>query len=118
MFMPRRSLEEQCQMLAQDSDIAEGINKHCREIITADKTALGRCGGGVASVRRDLVDKAALWLVVIGALHWLLVGLFKLDLVAAIFGGPDSVISRVVYTLIGVAGIWAISFLFRERGRA
>ena len=64
------------------------------------------------------MDKAALWLVVIGALNWLLVGLFKLDLVAAIFGGPDSVISRVVYTLIGVAGIWAISFLFRERGRA
>ncbi len=57
----------------------------------------------------------SLVLVIIGALNWLLVGLFQYDLVAAIFGGQSALISRVVYTIVGLAGIYAISLLFRDR---
>jgi hypothetical protein len=63
------------------------------------------------------MDKFALILVIIGALNWLLVGLFQFDLVATIFGGQASFLSRVVYTLVGVAGVWSITLLFRERGK-
>ena len=63
------------------------------------------------------MDRFALVLVIVGALNWLLVGLFQFDLVAAIFGGQDALLSRVVYTLVGVAGIWCISLLFRDRDR-
>lgn len=52
-------------------------------------------------------------LVIIGALNWLLVGLFSYDLVAALFGGQTALLSRVVYTLVGIAGIWAINILFK-----
>lgn len=47
----------------------------------------------------------ALVLVIIGALNWGLVGLFQFDLVAALFGGPDAPLSRIVYTLVGIAGL-------------
>lgn len=50
-----------------------------------------------------------LTLVIIGSLNWLLVGLFEFNLVEAIFGG-FSIVSRIVYILVGLAGIWAISF--------
>jgi uncharacterized membrane protein YuzA (DUF378 family) len=63
------------------------------------------------------VDRLALILVIIGALNWLLVGLLQFDLVAALFGGQDALLSRLVYTLVGVAGIWSVSLLFRERDR-
>jgi len=62
-------------------------------------------------------DRIALVLVIIGALDWLLVGLFQYDVVAAVFGGPQMAASRVVYTIIGLAGLWAISLLWRP-GRA
>ena len=58
-----------------------------------------------------IVDKIALVLVIIGAVNWGLIGLFKFDLVAAIFG-EMSVISRIVYGLVGVAGLWTIKALF------
>lgn len=61
------------------------------------------------------MDRLALLLVIIGALNWLLVGLFQFDLVAALFGGQEELLSRLVYTLVGVAGIWSISLLFRDR---
>lgn len=61
------------------------------------------------------MDRLALLLVIIGALNWGLIGLFQFDLVAALFGGQASWISRIVYTLVGLAGIWAITLLFRER---
>ncbi|MDD4601863.1 MAG: DUF378 domain-containing protein, partial [Negativicutes bacterium] len=63
-------------------------------------------------------DKLALLLVIVGALNWLLVGVFNFDLVASIFGGQTSFLSRAVYTLVGLAGIWSISLLFRDKGRA
>jgi uncharacterized membrane protein YuzA (DUF378 family) len=61
------------------------------------------------------LDRISLVLVIIGALNWLLVGLLKYDLVAALFGGADSAVSRVIYTLVGIAGIWAINLFFKHR---
>lgn len=61
------------------------------------------------------IDRVALALVIIGALNWLLVGLFQFDLVAAIFGGETALISRFIYTIIGIAGIWAISLFLKPR---
>lgn len=61
------------------------------------------------------LDRLSLILVIIGALNWLLVGLFQFDLVAALFGGQSAVISRIIYTLVGLAGLWSISLLFRDR---
>lgn len=60
------------------------------------------------------MDRLALVLVIIGALNWLLVGLFRYDLVASIFGGPNASLSRIIYTLVGLAGLYTISFLFRR----
>ena len=60
------------------------------------------------------MNRFALVLVIIGALNWLLVGLFRFDLVASIFGGPAAILSRVVYTLVGLAGIYTISLLFSD----
>ena len=61
-----------------------------------------------------LLDRIALSLVIIGALNWGSVGLFGLDLVAFICGGQVGILSRVVYSLVGIAGVWCISLLFRE----
>ena len=63
------------------------------------------------------MERIALDLVIVGALNWLLVGLLQLDLVASIFGGQDSFMSRIVYTAVGLGGLWSLSLLFRERGR-
>lgn len=62
----------------------------------------------------DIMDKIALLLVIVGALNWLLVGLFQFDLVAAIFGGQQSLLSRIVYSLVGIAGLWSIKMLFSD----
>ena len=59
-------------------------------------------------------DRAALVLVIIGALNWGAVGLFGFDLVAFICGGAGSLISRVVYTLVGLSALWCVTLLFRE----
>lgn len=59
-----------------------------------------------------MMDKTALLLVIVGALNWLLVGLFQFDLVAAIFGGQQSLLSRIVYSLVGISGLWSIKMLF------
>lgn len=61
------------------------------------------------------MDRLALILVIVGALNWLLVGLFRYDLVANLFGGSSSALSRIVYSLVGLAGLYCISFLFRQR---
>lgn len=61
-----------------------------------------------------ILDKIALLLVIIGAVNWGLVGIFQFDLVAAIFGGQAAIISRIIYTLVGAAGLWSISLLFRD----
>lgn len=60
------------------------------------------------------LDKIALILAIIGGLNWGSVGLFRFDVVAYLFGGQTSTLSRVVYTLVGLAAIWCISLLFRQ----
>ena len=65
-----------------------------------------------------MMDKVSLLLVIIGAINWALIGVFQFDLLAWIFGGQAAVLSRVVYTLVGAAGIWCISLLFRENAVA
>lgn len=61
------------------------------------------------------MDSFALILVIVGALNWLLVGLFKFDLVASIFGGNTSILSRIIYSLVGIAGIYCFKFLAKDR---
>ena len=61
-----------------------------------------------------VVDKLALTLSIIGALNWGSIGLFGFDLVAFLFGGQLGTISRVIYTLVGLAGLWCITMLFRD----
>lgn len=63
------------------------------------------------------MDTLALILSIIGSLNWGLVGIFKFDLVSWIFGGQDAVVSRIIYTIIGIAGLWCITFLFRRNLR-
>lgn len=59
------------------------------------------------------LDKIALLLTIIGAVNWGLIGTFSFDLVAFIFGDM-SILSRIVYALVGVSGIWCITLLFRD----
>ena len=61
-----------------------------------------------------MLDKIALIFVIIGALNWGLVGLFQFDVVAFMFGGTGAILSRIVYTLVALGGIWSISLLFRD----
>lgn len=60
------------------------------------------------------MDKSALALVIVGAINWGLISLFKFDLVAWIFGGQTAILSRLVYGLVFIAGLWCISLLFRN----
>jgi len=62
------------------------------------------------------MDTLALILSIIGCLNWGLVGIFQFDLVAWLFGGQTAIVSRIVYTIVGLAGLWCVSLLFR-RGR-
>lgn len=61
-----------------------------------------------------MLDKIALILSIIGGLNWGSIGLFGFDIVAWICGGQDSVISRIIYTVVGLAAVWCISLLFRD----
>jgi uncharacterized membrane protein YuzA (DUF378 family) len=70
-------------------------------------------------MRRTPLDRIALVLVIIGALNWLLVGIADIDLVTLIFGGNlfdgnISMFSRIVFALVGLAGLYSISLLFRN----
>lgn len=61
------------------------------------------------------VNKLALALTIIGGINWGLIGLFRFDLVAWIFGGSTAIGSRIVYGLVGLAALWCIGLLFRPR---
>lgn len=70
-------------------------------------------------MNRTPLDRLALVLVIIGALNWLLVGIAGYDLVTAIFGGnlfngTMSIFSRIIFALVGISGLYAITLLFRE----
>ena len=60
------------------------------------------------------MDTIALILSIIGSLNWGLVALFKFDLVAWSFGGQSALLSRIIYGLVGLAGLWCITLLFRN----
>ena len=60
------------------------------------------------------MDTICLILSIIGSLNWGLVGIFQFDLVAWLFGGSNALISRIIYTLIGLAGLWCVTLLFRK----
>lgn len=64
-----------------------------------------------------IMDRIALIVAVIGALNWGSIGLFSFDIVAWIFGGQDAIASRIIYTVVALAGIWCISLIFRARER-
>ena len=65
-----------------------------------------------------MLDKIALILVIIGALNWGAIGIFQFDLVAWMFGGQAAVLSRIIYTLVALAGIWVIPLLFKDTSHA
>ncbi|RCW73184.1 DUF378 domain-containing protein [Saliterribacillus persicus] len=60
------------------------------------------------------ISRIALVLVIIGAINWGLIGLFQFDLVAALFGGQDGALARIVYSLVGLSGLWCIGLLFSD----
>ena len=64
-------------------------------------------------VKMKVIDKIALILIIIGAINWGLIGFFKFDLVATLFGDM-SILSRIVYALVGISGLWGIKLLFDE----
>jgi len=61
------------------------------------------------------MDRLALVLSIIGSLNWGLIGIFGFDLVGWLFNGQGSVVSRIIFTVVGLAGLWCISLLFRQR---
>ena len=63
----------------------------------------------------DNMDRLALILTIIGAINWGSIGIFRFDIVAWLFGGQTASVSRIIYTLVGLAGLWCISLLFRDR---
>lgn len=61
-----------------------------------------------------IIDRIALVLSIIGGINWGSIGLFRFDLVAFLFGGQTAMLSRIIYTLVGLAAVWCISLLFRN----
>ena len=57
---------------------------------------------------------AALILVIIGAINWGSIGIFGVDIVGSLFGGQLSMVSRIIFTIVGLAGLWSISFFFKD----
>ncbi len=78
------------------------------------KLTLKQINGDLPKGVLYMLDRIALILVTIGALNWGSIGLFKFDVVAWLFGGQAAILSRIVYVLVALAGIWCISLLFRE----
>jgi uncharacterized membrane protein YuzA (DUF378 family) len=74
---------------------------------TAKSRLFVRCEEGCS-----VLEKVAWWLVLIGALNWLLVGVFQFDVVSTLFGGSDVLISRILYTLVGIAGAYLLPQAF------
>lgn len=62
-----------------------------------------------------MLDNTSLVITIVGAINWLLVGLFQFDLVAYVCGGQNTTLSRIIYTVVGIAGLWCISLLFKEK---
>ena len=61
------------------------------------------------------MDNLALILTIIGAINWGSIGFFGFDIVGTIFGGQGSLIARIIFALVGIAGLWAITILFKDK---
>lgn len=61
-----------------------------------------------------MLDKISLALVIIGALNWGSIGLFRFDVISWIFGGQTEPISRIIYTVVALAGIYCVTLLFKK----
>ena len=61
-----------------------------------------------------MLDRLALVLLIIGGINWGSLGIFRFDIVAWLFGGQAALISRIIYTLVGLSALWCISLLFRK----
>lgn len=61
------------------------------------------------------MDNTALVIAIIGAINWGSIGLFGIDLVALLCGGQTAILSRIIYTVVGLAGLWCITLLFKEK---
>lgn len=66
-------------------------------------------------IMMSTIDNIALSLVIIGAINWGSIGIFQFDIVGALFGGQSSVFSRIIFTLVGLCGLWCIGLLFKEK---
>ena len=62
-----------------------------------------------------IIDTIALILVIVGALNWGCVGLFGIDVISSILGGPTTIIARIIFSLVGIAGLWTITILFKDK---
>ncbi len=62
-----------------------------------------------------MLDNTALVLVILGALNWGAIGLFGVDILGTLLGGQASVLSRIVFSIVGLAGLWSITILFKEK---
>lgn len=60
------------------------------------------------------LQRTALAITIIGALNWGLIGFFRYDLIAAIFGGQTAPISRILYAIVGIAGLYCLTILFKS----
>ena len=65
-------------------------------------------------MRNRILDYIALSLVILGAVNWGLIGLFRFDLIGTVFGGMETILSRIIYTLVALAGLYCLSFFGRE----
>ena len=66
------------------------------------------------NMRTRTLDYIALSLVILGAINWGLIGLFRFDLIAVIFGGMEGIVSRIIYTVIALAGLYCLSLYGRD----
>lgn len=62
-----------------------------------------------------MLDRIALLLLIVGGVNWGLLGIFRFDLVAFMFGGQAAIISRIIYVLVGISAVWCISLFFKEQ---
>ena len=92
--------------------MADALIENADEILIANKSDLEKAKGTISDV---MLDRLALILTIIGAVNWGSIGFFQFDFVAWLFGGQDAVLSRIIYTLVALAGAWCVSLLFRER---
>lgn len=64
----------------------------------------------------EILRRIALALVIIGGINWGLIGFFQFDLVATIFGGQDSILSRIIYVIVGLSSLYCLTLLFEPLG--